>query len=268
MRNNGNDRLPLPPGLPAIRRRPHRDDRAGRRGWRHGDYGGGHRFRRAAARHRVAHDGACDAGRCEAWPKIYATTGIHPTSASHATPELLDEVEQLSHDPRVLAIGEIGMDFHHGVPADVQETVFIRQMEIARAARKPIVIHSRDAWPETLSLLQAHWASSGLGGILHCFSGDMGVARAGMDMGFLISIAGPVTFPKAGDLRDVARQIPLDRLLIETDAPYLAPVPHRGKRNEPAFVAEVCRCLAELHKVSPAEMAAQTTANFHRLLIH
>jgi TatD DNase family protein len=168
----------------------------------------------------------------------------------------------------VLAIGEIGMDFHHGVPADVQETVFIRQMEIARAARKPIVIHSRDAWPETLSLLQAHWASSGLGGILHCFSGDMGVARAGMDMGFLISIAGPVTFPKAGDLRDVARQIPLDRLLIETDAPYLAPVPHRGKRNEPAFVAEVCRCLAELHKVSPAEMAAQTTANFHRLLIH
>jgi len=205
---------------------------------------------------------------CEAWPKIYATTGIHPTSAPQATPALLDEVGQLSHDPRVLAIGEIGMDFHHGVPADVQERVFVRQMEIARAARKPIVIHSRDAWPETLSLLQAHWASSGLGGILHCFSGDMGVARAGMDMGFLISIAGPLTFPKAGDLRDVARQIPLDRLLIETDAPYLAPVPHRGKRNEPAFVAEVCRCLAELHKVSPAEMAAQTAANFHRLLIH
>ena len=205
---------------------------------------------------------------CPAWPKIYATTGIHPTSAPQATPTLLDEVEQLSKDPRVLAIGEIGMDFHHGVPADIQERVFIRQMEIARAARKPIVIHSRDAWPESLGLLRDHWASSGLGGILHCFSGDMDVARAGLDMGFLISIAGPVTFPKAGDLREVARQIPLDRLLMETDAPYLAPVPHRGRRNEPAFVAEVCRCLAELHKVSPGEMAAQTAANFHRLLIH
>lgn len=207
------------------------------------------------------------------WPKIYATTGIHPTSAPLATPELLDEVEQLSRDPRVLAIGEIGMDFHRrdsnpGVPADVQERVFIRQMEIARAARKPIVIHSRDAWPESLALLREHWASSGLGGILHCFSGMWDVAQAGMDMGFLISIAGPVTFPKATELREVAGRVPLDRLLIETDAPYLAPVPHRGKRNEPAFVAEVCKTLTAIHHLSPAEMDAQTTANFERLLIH
>jgi TatD DNase family protein len=200
-----------------------------------------------------------------AWPKIYATTGIHPNEAPHATDMLLDEVARIAEDSRVLAIGEIGLDYHYETPRDTQASVFIRQMDIARAARKPIVIHSRDAWPDSLRMLREHWAPTGLGGVLHCFSGDLDIAKQGMDMGFLISFAGPLTFPKAQDLRDVARQIPRDRLLIETDSPYLAPVPHRGKRNEPAFVVEVCKRLAEVHGVASEEMAELTAANFSQL---
>jgi TatD DNase family protein len=200
------------------------------------------------------------------WPKIYATTGIHPHEAQHATEMLLDEVARLSSDRRVLAVGEIGLDYHYDrSPRDTQARVFIRQMEIARAARKPIVIHSRDAWPDSLRLLREHWAPTGLGGVLHCFSGDLDTAKQGMDVGFLISFAGPLTFPKAGNLREVARQIPGNRLLIETDSPYLAPVPHRGKRNEPAFVAEVCKRLAEIHGVPREEMAERTAQNFSQL---
>jgi TatD DNase family protein len=200
--------------------------------------------------------------------QIFATTGIHPNSAAEATPELLAEVERLSHDARILAIGEIGMDFHYDTPRDVQERVFITQMEIARAAKKPIVIHTRDAWQATIPLLRDHWIATGLGGIMHCFSGDLAMARVCLDMGFLLSFAGPLTFPKATELRDVAAQVPLDRVLIETDAPYLAPVPYRGKRNEPAYVAEVCKKMAEIRRVSVEEMDAQTTVNFHNLLIH
>jgi TatD DNase family protein len=201
-----------------------------------------------------------------AWPKIYATTGIHPHEAQHATEELLAEVARIAADPRVLAIGEIGLDYHYDhSPRDTQASVFIRQMEIARAAGKPIVIHSRDAWTDSLRLLREHWAPTGLGGVLHCFSGDLDTATQGMDMGFLISFAGPLTFPKAGDLREVARQIPRDRLLIETDSPYLAPVPHRGKRNEPAFVVEVCKRLAEVHGIATEEMAERTASNFSQL---
>jgi TatD DNase family protein len=200
------------------------------------------------------------------WPKIYATTGIHPHEAQHATTALLDEVERLAADPRVLAVGEIGLDYHYGQsPRDTQAAVFIRQMEIARKVRKPIVIHSRDAWTDSLRMLREHWAPTGLGGVLHCFSGDLDTAKQGMDMAFLISFAGPLTFPKAQELRDVAKQVPRDLLLIETDAPYLAPVPHRGKRNEPAFVAEVCKRLAEVHGVTAEEMAGRTAANFSKL---
>jgi TatD DNase family protein len=201
-----------------------------------------------------------------AWPKIYATTGIHPHEAQHATDALLDEVARAAANPRVLAVGEIGLDYHYDhSPRDTQASVFIRQMEIACAARKPIVIHSRDAWPDSLRMLREHWAPTGLGGILHCFSGELDTAKQGLDMGFYISFAGPLTFPKAGDLREVARRIPVDRLLIETDSPYLAPVPHRGKRNEPAFVVEVCKRLAETRDVSMEEMSERTASNFSQL---
>lgn len=199
------------------------------------------------------------------WPSIYATVGVHPHEAGLACEEDFAQLRTLARQPEVLAIGEIGLDFHYDhSPRDVQRRVFVRQMEVAREAGKPIIIHCREAWPECLELLRAHWRPCGLGGVLHCFSGDATVAREGLAMGFMVSFAGNLTFPKSDSLRDVAREIPPERLLVESDAPYLAPVPHRGKRNEPAFVGQVARRLAELHGLSAEEMARQTAANFFR----
>lgn len=196
---------------------------------------------------------------------IYATVGIHPHEARLATEEHFAALDALARHPRVIAWGEIGLDyFYNHSPCDVQHAVFRRQLEQARAARLPIVIHCRDAWDDCLTVLREAWASSALGGILHCFTGTLEHAKAGMDMGFLVSFAGNVTFPKAQPLRDVARAIPLDHLLIETDSPFLAPVPHRGRRNEPAYVAEVARTLANVRNLSAAEIAAATTGNFRR----
>jgi TatD DNase family protein len=196
---------------------------------------------------------------------IYATVGIHPHEAKLATDEHFAALDTLARHPRVIAWGEIGLDyFYDHSPRDVQNAGFRRQLDQARAARLPIVIHCRDAWDDCLAILRESWASTGLGGILHCFTGTLEHARAGMEMGFLVSFAGNVTFPKAQALRDVAREIPLDRLLIETDAPFLAPVPHRGRRNEPAFVAEVARTLANVRNLPAAEIAAATTGNFRR----
>jgi TatD DNase family protein len=149
----------------------------------------------------------------------------------------------------------------------VQRQVFIRQMELAQAAGKPIIIHCREAWPDCLELLEQFWRPSGLPGIFHCFSGGPEVAERGLAMGFYISFAGNLTFSKATGLRELAAQLPLERLLVETDAPYLAPVPHRGQRNEPAFVAEVARKLAELRGITPERVCEQTGTNFFRLLM-
>jgi TatD DNase family protein len=152
----------------------------------------------------------------------------------------------------------------------VQQAVFLRQMELARAAKLPIVIHCRpaensdNAWDDCLRMLRESWASSGLGGVLHCFTGSVHHARAALDFGFMISFAGNITFPKAGNLREAARDLPLDRLLIETDSPFLAPVPHRGKRNEPAFVKEVARQIGELRGCSAEEIGLKTSENFYR----
>lgn len=201
-------------------------------------------------------------------PWIYATVGIHPHEARQADEAAWAGLERLAGDPRVLAIGEMGLDYHYDhSPRPVQQEVFVRQMELARRASKPIVIHCREAWSDCLALLRAHWRPHGLPGIFHCFSGDLDVAREGLDMRFYISFAGNVTFPKAQALRDVARLLPRDRLLVETDAPYLAPVPHRGRRNEPAFVAAVAAQLAALHGIAPEEMAEHTAHNFFRLLM-
>ena len=157
-----------------------------------------------------------------------------------------DELERLSKDPKVIAWGEIGLDyFYDHSPREVQQRVFVQQMEMARAAKLPIIIHNRpsdnseNAWDDLFRLLREHWASSGLGGVLHCFTGSVEHARAALDLGFMISFAGNITYPKAQNIRDAAAMAPLDRIFIETDSPYLAPVPHRGKRNEPAFVVEV-----------------------------
>jgi TatD DNase family protein len=202
---------------------------------------------------------------------IYATVGIHPHESKLATDADFEELEILAKRPKVIGWGEIGLDyFYDHSPREIQQQVFLYQLELARAARLPIVIHCRpsessdNAWKDCLALIEQHWRKSGLGGILHCFSGDWAHAKRALDFGFMISFAGNVTFPKAQRIRDAAKQVPLDRMLIETDCPFLAPVPYRGRRNEPAFVKEVARQLAELRGLPIEEMASLTTQNFYR----
>jgi TatD DNase family protein len=213
----------------------------------------------------------CGIQLAEQYEFIYATIGIHPHEASLADPAALDRMAELARRPKVIAWGEIGLDyFYDHSPRDVQQRAFVAQMELARGAKLPIVIHCRpsdnseNAWDDCLRLLDEKWKSSGLGGILHCFTGNAAQAKRGLDMGFMVSFAGNVTFPKAQQIRDAAMQVPLDRMLIETDSPYLAPIPHRGKRNEPAFVAEVARQVGELRGLSPEDMGLKTTENFYR----
>ena len=201
----------------------------------------------------------------ERYDWIYAAAGIHPHEAKLAAPAHYDELAKIAKHPKFLAWGEIGLDYHYDLsPRDVQQRVFTEQLERARVAAKPIVIHCREAWPDCLALLEKHWSSSGMGGIFHCFSGTLEEARRGTEMGFLISFAGNVTYPKAQNLRDVAAALPLESILIETDSPFLAPQPFRGRRNEPAFVAEVARTLAPVRNLAPQQVAAATAANFRR----
>jgi TatD DNase family protein len=198
------------------------------------------------------------------YPFIYATIGVHPHDASKATDETWKRLEQLAAHPKVLAIGEIGLDYHYDLsPRPVQRTVFEMQLGLARAAGKPIVIHTREAWDDTLALLRS-WDG---GGIMHCFTGGASQARQALDLGFHLSFGGVLTFPKAEELREAARLAPEDRILVETDCPYLAPVPHRGKRNEPAFVVETVRRLAEVRSVTPEHIAEATTRNFERVCL-
>ncbi|HEV2690864.1 MAG TPA: TatD family hydrolase [Bryobacteraceae bacterium] len=198
---------------------------------------------------------------------FYATAGIHPHDAAKATPHDLQRVADLLAHPKVLAVGEIGLDYHYDFsPRDTQHAVFIEQMAIAGAARKPIVIHTREAWDDTLALLERHWTPHGLGGIMHCFSGGPAEAQRALDLGFYLSFGGIVTFPKALELQAAAKQAPHDRILLETDAPYLAPVPKRGKRNEPALMVHTARKLAELRGESLEDISRITTENFQRLL--
>src|SRR6266550_5950316 len=204
-------------------------------------------------------------------PFMYATIGIHPHEARLASDHAYAEMERLARHPKVIAWGEIGLDYYYDhSPRDTQKEVFTRQMELAGAAKLPIVIHCRpsdnseNAWDDCLQLIAEHWTSSGLGGILHCFTGTVEHARRGLDLGFMISFAGNITFPKAQNIRDAAQLVPLDRMLIETDSPYLAPIPHRGQRNEPVFVKEVARQIAELRGTTPEEIGSQTTRNFYR----
>jgi TatD DNase family protein len=181
-------------------------------------------------------------------------------------------MERLTKHPKLIAWGEIGLDyFYDHSPRDVQKEVFRRQMELAAAAKLPIIIHCRpsnnseNAWDDTLQMLGDHWAPSGLPGILHCFTGEWKHAQAALDIGFYISFAGNISFPKAENIREAAKQVPLDRMLIETDSPYLAPVPHRGKRNEPGFVVNTAEAIAQLRGMSKEEIGQQTAQNFYTL---
>jgi TatD DNase family protein len=213
----------------------------------------------------------CGIKLAEKYEFMYATIGIHPHEAQLADQAAYDRMAELAKRPKVIAWGEIGLDyFYDHSPRDVQQKVFAAQMELAREAKLPIVIHCRpsdgseNAWEDCLRMIKEQWRPSGLGGILHCFTGNTEQARRALDMGFMISFAGNLTFPKAQQIRDAALTVPLDRILIETDSPYLAPIPHRGKRNEPAFVREVARQLAELRGIPTEEAGRQTTENFRR----
>ena len=199
-------------------------------------------------------------------PAFLATVGIHPHDASKATPGDLTNLATLLRHPKVVALGEIGLDYHYDFSArEVQHSVFAEQMRIAADARKPIVIHTREAWDDTFALLEEHWAPHGIGGIMHCFSGGPAEAQRALDLGFYLSFGGIVTYPKSVEVRAAAKAAPLDRILLETDAPYLAPVPKRGKRNEPAFVNHTARELAALRGMRFEDIAHVTTENFRRL---
>ena len=202
----------------------------------------------------------------EQYEWIFTSIGIHPHEAKEVTQHHLDELARLAQHRKVIAWGEIGLDyFYDHSPRDTQATVFRSQMELAHAAKLPIIIHCRDAWDNCLAQLEQHWKPTALGGILHCFTGTLEHAKRGLDMGFHISFAGNSTYSKTQHLRDIAKGIPLDRILIETDSPYLAPQPYRGKRNEPAYVVEVAKTLAAVRNLPAEEFAAATAANFRRL---
>lgn len=202
----------------------------------------------------------------EEFPPVWATVGVHPHDAANATAETFPKLAELLNHPKVVGLGETGLDyFYNHSPRDTQRSVFQRQIEIAKSAQVPLIIHTRDAWPDTFEILERVWAPAGLPGIMHCFSGGPAEAERSLAMGFYLSFAGVVTFPKSAAIQEAARLAPADRILVETDAPYLAPVPHRGKRNEPAFVAETTGFLARLRSVTQEEIALQTSASFRRL---
>lgn len=202
----------------------------------------------------------------EQYEGVYAAVGVHPHDA-----RLFDEAAEqrlsglVRQSERIIAWGEIGLDYHYDhSPREVQREVFRRQLRLARAASLPVIIHSREADDETVAILREEWHGSELGGVMHCFGGSVAMAESVLELGLTISFAGNVTFKKAENLREAARQVPLDRLFIETDCPYLTPVPFRGKRNEPARVVEVARCLADLHKLEVEEIGRLTAENFFR----
>jgi TatD DNase family protein len=204
-------------------------------------------------------------------PRVLATAGIHPHEAQLADQAALAKLDDLLADPDVLAVGEIGLDYYYDhSPRPQQKQAFAQQMEVAAAKRRPIIIHCRpsegssDAWDDTLEMIETAWVKTNLGGILHCFTGEWEHARRALDSGFLISFAGNITFPRAQNIREVAAKVPLDRMLIETDAPFLAPLPYRGKRNEPAWVGRVADKLAEVRGVTSEQVASSTANNFFR----
>jgi TatD DNase family protein len=203
----------------------------------------------------------------QAYEDVYFAAGVHPHDA-----RLYDDAAEryvgdlLRGNARAVALGEIGLDYHYdNSPREVQRAVFARQLRLAKSLSLPVIIHSRDADEETLEILRAEYAGAARGGVMHCFGGGPALAEGALALGFYISFAGNVTFKKAEALREVALTVPPDRLLVETDCPYLAPVPHRGRRNEPAYVAATARFLAELRGVRAEELGRTTSENFARL---
>ena len=202
----------------------------------------------------------------EEYPFIYTTVGVHPHEARLLDDELYPKLQDLSQHPKVIAWGEIGLDYHYdNSPREVQREAFRKQLRMAREAGLPVSIHTREAEADTLAIIDEEWKDSGLGGVIHCFTGTRAFAEAAVDLGFLISFSGVITFKKAEDLRETARRLPIEKLLIETDSPFLAPVPYRGRRNEPAYVVETARAIAELRVITVEAIGRATSENFTRL---
>jgi TatD DNase family protein len=199
-------------------------------------------------------------------PGVFATVGVHPQYAAKASESTYEALRERVRHPKCVGIGEIGLDYYwKPYDRELQTSVFVAQLGVAAEAGMPISIHTRDAWEDTMSILRQHWAPTGLPCVLHCFTGGPRQASEALDLGFYLSFAGVVTYPKATDLHEAARLAPLDRILVETDAPYLAPVPYRGKRNEPAYVAHTAARLAELRGQQAGDIAAAVNANFRRV---
>ena len=216
-----------------------------------------------------AQEAAQAARAAELWPDVRVTVGVHPHQAHQfaADPARAAAIvrDQIAATPSARAIGEIGLDYHYDFsPRDVQHAVFRAQLRLARELQRPVVIHTREADEDTVTMLREEGGGK-LTGVLHCFTGGPSLADAGLALGFYISVAGIITFPRAEELRQTVRRVPMERLLTETDSPFLAPVPHRGTRNEPAHVARVVATLAEMHRMPVGDLAARTAANFHTL---
>ena len=202
----------------------------------------------------------------EQYPFIYTTVGVHPHEARLLDDNLYAKLMELSQHPKVIAWGEIGLDYHYdNSPRDVQREAFRKQLRMARERGLPISIHTREAEADTLAILGDEWKGSGLGGVIHCFTGTRAFAEAAVELGFYISFSGVITFKKVEALRETARSIPVDRILIETDSPFLAPIPYRGRRNEPAYVIETARVIGDLRGIESGELGRQTSENFKRL---
>ena len=213
--------------------------------------------------HSDAFERAVELGKTH--ESVYTAIGTHPHDARLYNDAAEQKIKHLINNNEVIAWGEIGLDFHYdNSPRDAQVDVFKRQLRAARECNLPVIIHTREAEPETIDILQSEYGDAPRRGIFHCFSGSLDLAQCAIEIGFMISFSGIVTFKKADELREIAKQVPLDRLLIETDCPYLTPIPYRGKRNEPAYVVEVARCLAGVHGVEHEEMARITSENFKR----
>lgn len=198
------------------------------------------------------------------FPQVSVSVGVHPTDGHGLIPDL-DHLTQIAQDPRVVAIGETGLDYYYGAEhKDYQQALFRLHVQAARAVGKPMIVHTRDARADTLGILRDEGADA-VRGVMHCFTEDWDTARQALDLGFYISFSGIVTFRNADSLREVARKVPIDRLLVETDSPYLAPVPKRGKTNQPAYVRYVAECVAQIRDIGFEELACATTKNFFRL---
>lgn len=199
------------------------------------------------------------------YPFVYASIGVHPHEVKHIQPDWYDALRQLAQHTKVVAFGEIGLDYHYNHSSqEEQRQRFREQIRLARDLRLPVIIHTREAQADTVAILKEERASE-VGGVFHCFSGDAWLAKDALDLGFYLSFSGIITFQNATMLRDIAKTVPLDRLLIETDCPYLTPVPHRGKRNEPAYVAQVAEQLAKGRRDTGEAGAEMTAADIGRL---